>query len=1347
MFHFFSGKGARLIAFGLLWIATQALGQKTKYNIDRCSAVNRAKPVNNIVCSEDNVKLVGSGQEYFQVRACNSGTLAVMEPGELSVLSFFGGNTDFRWNSALMLTEARGATDITCAWYDAKNDWLWIGTKASGLLQFKTKPALSLIDQITTANSKIKSNEISCIFQDAGGRYWIGSREGLLVGMPKKWKNELDGYHIQRIRASGPNFYILADSEFWFVQSDRFKPVAIDEKALDGEAVDFDFDPSGQLWIVSRVLSKYDLNSDEFESFSGPEYFTTEYGRCIAVDSDGTVWVGSEDKGLYRIEKAASFTVIANIEQALSCTGNGKDAALLVKIEGGKAPFTYQWSPAGLSGNNPKNLAAGMYTVTVTDVTGVTKTAKVEIENAQPKLTVTQKRPESDAGKKDGIAELQITGGAKPFQIAWSNGASTVLNEKLSEGFYSVTVTGNNGCTATSTVQISQNVAPLSVTIQEQTNIKCNGGTGTIRVDVDGGKGPFQYRWNNPALQGDLVSGIAAGAYQLTVTDAKGNSVVSAITLQQPEPILPLAQASAPAGTGKSDGKALAEAKGGTGKYSFAWDNGEKLANAVLLSAGKHNFTVTDANGCTAVGALEMRENVLPLSVTIQETGAIKCAGQSTMLKAMVNGGKAPFQFKWSIAALNGDQPDKVPAGLYTLTVTDALKGTATASYQVKQPDPLEVQVRMVSAASTGKNDGKAAADSKGGSGKYIYAWDSGESTANALKLGLGRHTVTLTDANGCSTEAVVDMKENVLPLSVEIQETESIKCNGGTGSLRALVSGGKGPYQWNWNEGAGKTEILSNVKAGPAQVSVTDAVGNNATANFTLKQPDLLEVVAVASNPASTGKTDGKALAQAKGGTGKYSFKWDNGETLANAVKLTAGTHRITLTDANNCSASTSVEIAENIQPLALRLEESGKIKCAGQTSSIKVVLSGGKPPFQYSWNNAALKGESPEPALAGIYQLTVTDAANNTASASLNIRQPQPIAINAMVVASASTGNADGKANITALGGVGRFEFAWDNGENTANAVKLAPGRHSVTVTDGNGCTASESIEITENILPLTLALLETGSIKCAGEKSGIKATVGGGKPPYQYKWNNPAWNAAEVAFVVRGVYILTVTDAVNKTAVASIDIKGPDSLLAVIKRSGGATTERSKDGWATVDIKGGTKPFGILWDNGETIAAAAKLQLGTHQVTITDANNCSAFASINIGKRILPDLTPTTITSGQVIKVEQMQFEADSARLTPSCYPVLDEVFSFLQENGEVVIEVGGHTSSQPSDAFADRLSTARAKAAADYLIAKGIDAKRVLYKGYGKRKPIASNSTPEGRKQNQRVEIRILEIKKQ
>ncbi len=120
------------------------------------------------------------------------------------------------------------------------------------------------------------------------------------------------------------------------------------------------------------------------------------------------------------------------------------------------------------------------------------------------------------------------------------------------------------------------------------------------------------------------------------------------------------------------------------------------------------------------------------------------------------------------------------------------------------------------------------------------------------------------------------------------------------------------------------------------------------------------------------------------------------------------------------------------------------------------------------------------------------------------------------------------------------------------------------------------------------------------------------------------------------------------------------------------------------------------------------------------------------------------PTKLTKGQTIRIDQLYFPADSSTITKSSLPVLTEVYNFLSSNPNVVVEIGGHTNGTPAHEYCDRLSTERAKAIVDYLASKGITRKRLQYKGYGKRNPIDTNSTPTGRKRNQRVEIKILSV---
>jgi outer membrane protein OmpA-like peptidoglycan-associated protein len=190
--------------------------------------------------------------------------------------------------------------------------------------------------------------------------------------------------------------------------------------------------------------------------------------------------------------------------------------------------------------------------------------------------------------------------------------------------------------------------------------------------------------------------------------------------------------------------------------------------------------------------------------------------------------------------------------------------------------------------------------------------------------------------------------------------------------------------------------------------------------------------------------------------------------------------------------------------------------------------------------------------------------------------------------------------------------------------------------------------------------------------------------------------------------------------------------------------ASETDSQDGEATVIAEGGVGNFLYKWDNGETEETAEKLAIGNHSVTVTDGNGCSASATLEIKKKLIPELTAGRLRVGQAIRLDGLNFQADSTVLDAESLPVLDEIFYFLEQNPEIEIEIGGHTNGIPTHEYCDRLSSERAKNIAEYIIQQGITPSRIIYKGYGKRKPIASNRTPDGRRRNQRVELTVLKL---
>ncbi len=1178
----------RILTCGLFLFAHLLFAQKADVEVTRCNAIDRALPVKNVSLDATGRRWAANNKGVVQIKTIDLSVPLTIASGDRNVLSYHGGNADFTWTETQFQEQVNTPCSVTAAWLDTKNHVLWLGTDEAGLFQFSTEPTFKMVQQYLPVNSKLKSNHITHIFQDATSRLWIGNEGGIMYGTPGRWKNDLNGFAVQRVREFNTVIYVLADGAISKAPGgEKWSDLALEERYLEGDIRDFDIDATGKMWIVSGNITRFDMVANTYDEFGGADYYTSQYGNCIAVDADGAAWIGTEDKGLFNIDMVSNMVLTAYVEQPISCEGNGKDAVVLAKVSGGIEPYTYAWS-GGLSGEAPRNIGAGLYTVTVTDSKGKIRTADVSVLDARLKLKVRQKKPASGPGIADGSAEVDIATNASGISILWDNGEVMVTATKLAAGEHKVAVTDPKGCAMTLTVMIAVAGQPLVLTLTPEINIMCAGGKVPLLAKVDGGKPPYTFSWNNSGLSGDKVN-VSAGKYALTVTDATGTTATASYNLTQPEPLTVTAMAQTVSSAGGADGKAIAQAKGGSGTYAFKWDNGETSFSATKLTAGSHTVIVSDAHGCVANATVRIEAKIDGFAVILREARPIKCYGEQTNLSVAAVGGKTPYK-------------------------------------------------------------------------EYIWS--------------------------------------------------PNIK------------------------------SAAQSVDAGDYAVTATDAAGTTATATITVVAPQELLASAIPQSATNAGEDNGKALVTIKGGTGAMSFNWDNGEITAATNHLSAGLHRVTVTDENGCTATATVTITEGVLPLTMVVSEVKAITCAGEKAALEIQVIGGKGPFNYAWSNPAIVGGRPN-VLAGDYSVTMTDMAGTKAVATISVKQPAAMVVKNVACSPANIGASDGKAKVIFEGGASPRTFSWDNGETTEEAIRLSAGTHVVTATDANGCSVTATAEVTENVRSLTVTLLEKTPIKCTGQKAGLVLNVSGGKAPFRYAWSNPALSGEAPSGLDVGDYAVTVTDAKGSTQTAAIAVKAPSALAVELTRNIGATAERN-DGKAEIAIKGGTPKYSILWDTKQNGLSAPKLPFGKHSVTVTDANGCVQKIDFETEKRILPELTGT-LESGQTIRMRLLNFDTDSSALKSDALPMLDELYDFMTEHAAVVIEVAGHTNNQPSDAFADQLSTARAKAVADYLFAKGVDPKRVQYKGYGKRLPLVPNTSPEGRRTNQRVEIKILRVK--
>ncbi|MEP7197477.1 MAG: OmpA family protein [Saprospiraceae bacterium] len=279
------------------------------------------------------------------------------------------------------------------------------------------------------------------------------------------------------------------------------------------------------------------------------------------------------------------------------------------------------------------------------------------------------------------------------------------------------------------------------------------------------------------------------------------------------------------------------------------------------------------------------------------------------------------------------------------------------------------------------------------------------------------------------------------------------------------------------------------------------------------------------------------------------------------------------------------------------------------------------------------------------------------------------------------------------------------------------------------------------------LTAVAFTKGEIKCHGAKtSSITLVVRGGKSPYTYSWNKAEMSGSSRDSLGAGEYSVTVTDAEANDYITSVQIKEPADLQMEIISKDRVSDMNKRDGKANIKVSGAQAPYRIVWDNGRSGESVTNLAAGKHIIRIYDNNNCQFNFNLYIeAPKVIPDLERTKIAVGQTLRINDLYFTADSSVVSPESYAVLDEIFEFLANNKDIVIEIGGHTNGIPSHEYCDKLSSSRAKNVAEYLYTKGIPVKQISFRGYGKHNPIASNDTQAGRNKNQRVELKIIEIK--
>jgi gliding motility-associated-like protein len=590
--------------------------------------------------------------------------------------------------------------------------------------------------------------------------------------------------------------------------------------------------------------------------------------------------------------------------------------------------------------------------------------------------------------------------------------------------------------------------------------------------------------------------------------------------------------------------------------------------------------------------------------------------------------------------------------------------GTFTVYYTLScGSDSTTVTVNNCSALSVCRNANGSVTVS-GGSAPYTWSvWDStGQVCSGPLFLGICTGTwlpqygwtqfgtgLTVTPPSQSDTikvsdggafdsianiSALASCSSCTLTIEGIVSTPPTCGASNGTATVTVTTGTGTAPYHYLWSVGAADTfATVNGLGTGTFTVTVTDAGGCTASASVTFAPAGTITLV-VDTVPAYCGQSDGKAYVTPSGGTPAYTYVWSSGgSTTDSSVHLAANTYTVTVTDANHCTATASATIRA-AAGVVLSLVSEHDVTCYGDTNgTITVAAAGGVGPYSYTWSPSVSTTTSATNLRPGSYTIVATDANNCTSSLPVTVGQPGAVSVSTTTTQS-NCGVSTGSATAIVSGAVGTPTYQWSAGGSPTAVTdnSLAAGSYTVTVTDGNGCTAAGAAGVSDIGAPTAVINSQT-NVNCNGGNTGaIVLGVTGGTPPYTYTWSaNATTTVDSAAFnLTAGIYSVTVASSGNCIAVVAANITQPQALSASLQSANSDCGV--SNGWVKVTASGGTGSYTYTWSVAQTTDSITGLAGGKYYVTVTDSLGCPYIDSIIVGTNNGP-VAPVITAGGPV------------------------------------------------------------------------------------------------------------------
>lgn len=852
-------------------------------------------------------------------------------------------------------------------------------------------------------------------------------------------------------------------------------------------------------------------------------------------------------------------------------------------------------------------------------------------------------------GGEDGAISVSVSGGGvPPYSYNWltNGGANTQNVFNLPAGSYTLELTDSNNCATNIDVQLTAPSEPLSI-VQAINNTSCFGvPTGSAELTVNGGTAPYTYNWSSGQVTSNAEE-LFAGTYEVQVTDSRSCQISETVVIEENSEIISTISTQEVSCFNGNDGFAIiSETTGGVGLYTYNWSNGFNTPNVSNLYFGDYWVITQDSIGCTTIDTVFI-DQPKSIKVLLTPSDALCFNDSNGTIQAEVSGGvpfiNETYTYDWSFqnqsigfnaSQINNLSGSELP---YQLTVTDYNGCEVNAFTFINNPEELRLDTsELVSAYCASISTGSISVVAYGGflnsESNYQFSWNTGELGPILSNQTSGSYSVYVEDDNQCKDTLNID-----IPLDPSFSSAiSSIPLNcfeDASGQAMVNVSGGFGPYTYNWNYPGGvlvsQSNIESNVKgnlpSGTTSVIISDINGCTVANQVNLTEPNQLFYSVFKDNDETcsgdVSACDGQFTVNAFGGTGDYSFSWfdldmnlmDSITTSGISVQadnLCSGFYQFTVTDERGCIAIESgngivvpAEIVSGyqVQSIIDLNSYSNNIVCFGDTSAYVEVMNPNSA-FTYTWN---LNGQPYTNGLStsipgGSITLDASFQDCSTTSDNLMIDQPDPTMINSIVEPINCNGENTGFIETETINPQG-LTYSWSNDSTGQSIFNLSSGTYTLTTTNNLGCQTDFEFDLSE---PTAISVVPSIiDVSCFGEADGeVSLEIVGGSAPYIIDWQgNDPFNLGV------GQYQISITDESNCVETVSVQVNGPSVINASFNTN---TTPFS------AAANGGTPPYTFQWlYYGNVVASGnsySPSESGMYTLVVSDNNGCEGRTS---------------------------------------------------------------------------------------------------------------------------------------